>query len=236
MATKHDQSVKGGGVWTVAAVVVLTAGGLFVGLAGYLRLVQHGLAASPTVVAAAPVEPARVQRAVRAMDLIAVRVDTKVSAISAEESWRGDVSARVESSARLYFGTDLSAARIESIDAGGWLAAYRVVIPLPRKIATELIAESPVPEVKVGWLRLRSRAGEYHLGLARRGLSEKARELTLSPEDELMVRDHTRERVAELIKAIVGERAKVVVEFADEPPRERGVASAAEARAAGTVP
>jgi hypothetical protein len=204
-------------------VLGLLAAGLFIALALYLRLVQANLwtpnpAGGLGAAGAAGVPAAQVQQAVRAMDLVAVRLDTSVRAESGDESWRGDVRASVRADARLYFGVDLSRVRIDALRAGEWIKAYRVIVPEPRRIATEVLRERESPDVRVGWLRLRSRAGEYHLGLARQGLADAARDLRLTPEDEAMVREQTRQRVADLVRAIAGEAAQVMVEFREPSP------------------
>lgn len=203
--------------WSARLAVPISALLLFAALAGYLRWVQAGVAGTLAAAPAPGVEVARVQRTVRAMDLVAIRLDTVVTARSGDQSWRGDVDAQVHAPACLYYGTDLSAARVESVDLGPMLRGVRVVVPEPRRIATEVFSDQEVPEVRVGWLRLRSQAGEYHLGQARKGLSDAARHLTLGPEDQEMVRTQTRERIAELVGSIAGEGVRVRVDFAGEP-------------------
>src|SRR6185295_5411321 len=101
------------------------------------------------------------------------------------------------------YGTDLSKLTTSGLAFSRVEGSYLVRIPTPERIATELCTDSEQVEVTVGWLRLRSRAGEYFLGLARRDLSERAREMTLSAEDAEFVRKTTREQVESLVKKVV---------------------------------
>jgi hypothetical protein len=194
----------------------LCAAVLFVTLAGYMRWAQSQLSGPARAEAVAPPRPiAEIKRAVRAMDLIAVRMDTTVTATSADQSWRGDVAASVRAPASFYFGTSLANARVDAIDLGPLLTGYRLTVPDPRRLATEVYTSQEEHQVTTGWLRLRSRSGEYHLGLARRGLDDEARRLTLSADDLDYIREQTRQRIVELVRALVGPRANVSVDFAD---------------------
>ena len=91
--------------------------------------------------------------------------------------------------------------------------AYLVRIPPPERIATEVYSSDEDIKVQLGWMRFRSLSGEYHLGLARRDLHDRAVEVTLSPEDAAMVRRTTLEQVASLVRSVVGERVAVQVVF-----------------------
>ncbi len=44
----------------------------------------------------------------RTLRLVTVEIDTSVSATAGDESWRGDVTAKLTAPVRLYYGTDLS--------------------------------------------------------------------------------------------------------------------------------
>src|SRR5205807_2672760 len=102
-----------------------------------------------------------------------------------------------------------------SLAYSGLERTWLVRVPMPERIATEVCTDSEQAEVQVGWMRLRSRAGEYYLGLARHDLSERARALTLPAEDAEFVRKTTREQVEALVKKIAGDGARVVVQFDD---------------------
>jgi hypothetical protein len=158
---------------------------------------------------------AEVATAVRAMQLVTVEINTRVAATVEHDSWRGDVAARVEAPARLLYGADLSALESSAIAMSPLGEGYIIRIPAPVRIATEVCASDEEIDVQVGWLRLRSRSGEFYLGLARRNLHERARELVLSPEQAMMVRDTTRRQVEALVRQIVGPRAAVTVVFSD---------------------
>lgn len=165
---------------------------------------------------------AQVQRSLRSMELVTIVIETKVTSSSTDDSWRGDVAANVTTPVRLLYGTDLSQAKVSTLELGPISGGYLVHVPTPARIGSELRTELETADVSVGWLRLRSRAGEYQLGLARRGLSEAVMRLVLSQEDAAQVREETRRRVAEVVKMIVaaGRDAdvKVSVTFDDEAP------------------
>lgn len=207
-----------GGKFTL--VLVLMAALLFCGLAVLLRSMESRAVAGAALddqLAAGKIRPlADVIEAVRQAKLVTVEIDTRVIAETADSSWRGDVSARVEAPVRLLYGTDLSRLDVDSLAFSPVSRAYLVRIPPPERIATEVCGSDEDFDVQVGWLRLRSRAGEYHLGLARRHLYERAREMTLSPADAQRVREITREQVEAIVRRIVGERAAVQVMYQQE--------------------
>jgi hypothetical protein len=190
------------------AGLLLAAGALFAALSLWMRAQQ---AAAVDHAARAPdVRPlAEVATALRAMKLVTVEIDA---------SWRGDVAARVTVPVRLSYGTDLSAITAEGVAFSPVGGAYVVRVPPPQRIATEVFGEKEKIEVEAGGLRLRSRAGEYYLGLARQGTSEAARELVLLEDDARRVREVTRQQVERLIRSIVGDRALVRVLFSEGPP------------------
>jgi hypothetical protein len=135
---------------------------------------------------------------------------------------------------RLFYGTDFSLARVEPVRLGPLATAYIVRLPAPGRVATELYPELEESQVQTGWLRFRIVAGEYALGLARRSLGEEARRMLLRAEDLEMVREQTRLRVSELVRAIAGDDATVTVTFDDAPatPKEEPVAEVIGQRAA----
>lgn len=207
-----------GGVLVSAAL----AAGLFLGLAAVLRWQQERVAGAAAIAgqldASGNLRPAaEIAGLVRAMKLVTVQIDTTVSAKRTSESWRGDVEATVRAPARLFYGTDLSGLADGAVRASPLLNSYILRVPRPRCIATEVYTELDEPEVKTGWLRLRSRAGEYYLGQARRSLAEEARRLVLAPEDAELVEEATREQIAALVRGLVGDKMAVSVVFEGEP-------------------
>ncbi|MDX2131901.1 MAG: DUF4230 domain-containing protein [Planctomycetota bacterium] len=185
-------------------------------------------------VAQAPVAPpspapADVARAMRAMKLVTVEIDTTVSVRRGDTSWRGDVAASVEVPVRLAYGTDLSGLAGDAVGVSVFDGLV-VRIPPPQRVATEVFPERERTEVETGWLRMRSRAGEYYLGLARRDAAQAAREMTLRPEDQARVERVTVEQVTALVKSIVGGAVpvKVVVD-------RGGTLAAGEGNARGTA-
>lgn len=217
---------RGGGL--VAAAAVALAGGVGGAVWWVVRGAERGAveAASAWAVqgegrgVAAPAE-ARVAEVVRAMELVTVVLNTRVASAAEDASWRGDVRAEVRVPVRLYYGTDLGAARVEA-RRGTLGVVYDVVVPPPRRIAGELVTDLESAEVALGWLRFRTMSGEATLGEARRRLSESVRAMPLSPEDAARVRAETRERVERLVRLIAGEGAGVSVGFADERAGARG--------------
>jgi hypothetical protein len=200
-----------------AALVVL-AGAVFAGVWASIRTMERRALAAVLLqdhlTHAGDMRPiADVAAAIRSMQLVTVEIHTRVTAMVEHDSWRGDVAARVEAPARLLYGADLSGLESSRVSLSPLGGAYIVRIPLPMRIATEVCAQDEEIDVQVGWLRLRSRAGEFYLGLARRNLHERARELALSPEQAMMVRETTRRQVEALVRRIVGPRTVVTVIF-----------------------
>lgn len=165
---------------------------------------------------ASAMNTARVLGSIRQLKLVTVELATYVNSESDDESWRGDVRAKVSAPVKLHFGTDLSKLKAESLRASSLGNSWIVTVPAPERIATEVFGEREETDVHVGWLRSRSMSGEKHLGLARRELYEAARGLKLSDDDMQWVRGQTREQVAALMRSIVGQWASVTVRFDDE--------------------
>jgi hypothetical protein len=220
MRTRVGKLRRKTGLWAL----VLGAA-VFVGLAAYLHQVEDGLVSAARAQALMdsdkPARPlAEVTQAVRAMKLVTVEIDTKVKVERGDSSWRGDVQATLEVPVRLHYGTDLSKMEMDAIAFSPLLGEhglYTIRIPHPTRLATEVFSEKEAPLVQTGWLRLRSRAGEYYLGQARKDVNDQARELVLLPEDTSKVERTTKEQVAALIRTVVGEKASVSVVFRDEP-------------------
>lgn len=211
---------RGGRAYVLTLAGVAAA--LFVALAAYLRWTEAAAGRAPAVreqldAQGRPRPLAEVAAFMRSQKLVTVEIDTNVTAAAAHRSWRGDVSADVTAPAKLLYGVDLSELRVESLSFSPMLGQYLVRVPAPERIATEVRGQEERTSVELGWSRLRSRAGEYYLGLARRSLYDEARRLSLSPEEARRVREATRESVADLVRRIVGERAAVTVHFEDAP-------------------
>jgi nucleoid-associated protein YgaU len=176
--------------------------------------VRAALAEAP--VPEEPLRPEAVAAAVRAMKLVTVEIDTTVTLRRGDTSWRGDVVADLTVPVRLSYGTDLSSVRGESVGYSA-LDGLVVRIPAPTRLATEVFPEREAATVETGWLRLRSRAGEYYLGIARRDAARAARELQLRPDDQAQVERVTREQVEALLRALTDGRVpvRVVIERAE---------------------
>lgn len=175
--------------------------------------------------------PALVVSTLRQLKLVTVRLDSAVASQVEDESWRGDVSARVTATATTLYGVDLSALNDSALRYNPLSATYTITLPAPQRIATEIItgADDQRAEVVVGWGRLRDVAGEYYLGLARARLHETARDQALSPDQRALVERLSREQVAALLTALLETDRPIVVEFTPEPEPESGVSATASA-------
>ncbi|MBI1190432.1 MAG: DUF4230 domain-containing protein [Tepidisphaera sp.] len=221
------------GFWKFHAALLGIALVVFGTLVVFMRA-QQALVTAPSVDRAKPRPLAQVTSALRSMKLITVEIDSSVTLERGDTSWRGDVSATLTVPVRLSYGTDLSKLRVRDVGfsplAAGGAGAYIVRVPEPQRVSTEVFSEKEKTDVIAGGLRLRSRSGEYYLGLARRDAGAAARDLELRPEDADQVRSITREQVEKLMRTIVGDGAKVRVVF------DEAVADAADAPAPGKEP
>jgi len=199
----------------VLAVVIL-AGALFGGLSLFMRSMERRALAGSGVREAVDADgtvrtPVEIARSLAAMKLVTVEIETSVTARSGHESWRGGVEASVTAPVRLLYGVDLAGMEVSRVAISPLTGAIAVSVPAPERIATEVRTENEAAVVSLGWLRLRSRAGEYYLGAARKALHEEAERLQLTPEDAAYVRSGTRQRVAELVRKIAGPAVRVAV-------------------------
>lgn len=215
-----DGSPKRGTRLGLYLAVGITGLGLFAGLAGYLRGLERDALSggvNDDVLAGRIRAIAKVREFVGAMKLLTVELRTSVNLTVRDESWRGDVAATVEAPVRMFFGTDLGRAEVAWGQSGPATRILRIIAPPPERLATEVIGEGEATDVSVGWLRFRSRAGEYYLGQARKGLYDAARSMTLSEKDSARVRDETRARLVETASKFLQSPETVVkVAFADE--------------------
>lgn len=205
-----------------AAVLAVLAVGVFAALTTFMRSLEQRALGNPAIrdqlMADGRVRPlADVAQTVAKLQLVTAEVQTTVATNITHENWRGMASATVEAPARLLFGVDVSGVDVRSVGFSPATSAYYVRVPPPTRIATEVCGGQEMVSVQVGWARLRTVAGEYYLGLARRGLYDRAREMTLSPEDALTVRETTRSQVEKAVRSLVGGAASVTVVF-DEGP------------------
>jgi hypothetical protein len=178
---------------------------------------------------------AEVVSAARALKLVTVEVDSRVTRTAGDRSsWRGDVAARVEAPVKLLYGVDLSNLSVDRVAISPADRGLVVRVPPPERIATEVFSESEKVDLALGWLRFRTTSGEFYLSEARRGLHQRARELILPPDQATRVVDLSREQLQTLFKKIVGD---VPVTIIFEPSRApEPVASASETPNAGSAP
>jgi hypothetical protein len=200
---------------------LIAAGVLFVALATYLRLVEHttlpaASAAADSPLARSALPPITVDRLVQAAKLVTVELDAAVTAQATDESWRGGVDAKVTVPVRYSYGVDLSALQPGDIAYTRLLNTYRVRVPAPKRLSMEIRPDAELSAtVQLGWARFRSRAGEYYLNVARRGLYAAAARYELDDQQRDFVERATRERLEALVRAIAGKDVSVSVSFAE---------------------
>lgn len=158
---------------------------------------------------------AHVVDAVRALKLVTVELDSRVSSTLVDRSWRGDVRARVETPVRLLYGVDLAAMDVQRLAISPITGGLVVRVPPPARIATELAPIRESTDLQLGWLRFAAISGEFFLARARKDLASRARELALPPSEARRVEDLTRQQLAELISRIVGPGVPVTIIFDD---------------------
>jgi hypothetical protein len=171
----------------------------------------------------------------RSLKLVTVTVDSRVRTRVRDERWHGTASAVVEAPVKYVYGVDLSGLQPEAFRVGRILGMYEIEIPRPGRIAVEVDGSHPVEEiVEVSGARLRSRAGEFYLGMARKEIYEQARKNALPPETMKEIETTTREQVEDLVRRFVGPQAQVV---GANPPlrRHRGRLGSERQRVAAAV-
>ncbi len=211
------------GRWLFAASVGAVALAVFAGVFAWQRLAERrALDAMRAAVAEqmdgrGELRPlAEIARAASTNKLVTVELLTTVRATAEHESWRGGVRASVEAPARLLYGTDLSGLTEAEVTFMPVFGLYHIRVPAPERIAAEVLPGERREDLSLGWMRLRTRAGEYYLGQARDALPAEARRLALDAAQMQDVRARTREQVRKLVGAIVGGVEKVRVSFTDE--------------------
>ena len=206
----------------VSPSTLLLGGAIFGGLTYYLH-VQQGQVLSTSRVETeldenGKLKPlAEVVETTRALKLVTVIVNSKVRTKVRDERWRGTASAEVEAPVRYVYGVDLSGLNPDAFRVGKILGIYEITIPRPTRIAAEVDGSHPVEEiVEVTGARLRSRAGEYYLGLARKAIYDEARKSALPRETMEDISIKTREQVENLVRRFVGPSADVRVRYNTE--------------------
>lgn len=165
------------------------------------ELTRHDLpgVTEPSPDAARTVIDTRVRRTLAALKLVTIEVHTQVSATVGDESWRGDSQATVSVPARLLYGCDLALARVERTGQGPHDQTLTVTLPPPQRLGSEVLTHQETADLRLGWLRMRSTAGERLLGLARRSLWHAAQGSALDPDHAQLVRAMARRQVAALV-------------------------------------
>lgn len=192
--------------------------GLLIALGALLHRQQEqlvsGSALADQLTPAGRLRPlAEVLSAVKAMDLVTTRIQTTVHKSVESDVWRGRTVADVAAPVIFLYGVDLSQLRAEDVQFGPLTKTYLLRVPAPRRLAVEVDMNQRAENVSVSGLRLRSRSGEYYLGLSRVGLYEEARQTVLPADTLVRIRSESRDRLRELVQNIVGSDARVEVVF-----------------------
>lgn len=209
-----------------AALLAVLAAAVFLGLTAFMRSLERRALGQETIRDQMTLDGrarplAEVARTIAKLQLVTAEVHTTVATNVSHENWRGLAAATVEAPARLLYGVDVSNVDTRSIGFSPATSAYLVRIPPPIRIATEVCGGDETFNVQVGWARLRSRAGEFYLGLARKDLYAKAQEMTLSADDARTVRETTRSQVEQAVRTLVGGAATVTVVFDEDAAANR---------------
>lgn len=199
---------------------ILLAGFIFVVIAWLTHRQQQQILSSSVIAeqldSAGRLRPlVDVQAAVRAMELVTMRLSGTVTKTVSDRRWRGDVEASVEAPVTYLYGVDLSEIESTDICLDPFSHTYLIRIPPPHRLAVEVNPARASETVTVTGTRLRTRAGEYMLGLARRDLYEEACRAVLSPAKMKEIHEESRRRVEELVAAVCGPDASVEVGFHD---------------------
>ncbi|MCG3128710.1 MAG: hypothetical protein CHACPFDD_03601 [Phycisphaerae bacterium] len=204
-------------------VPLMVLAGLVIALGALLHRQQEALVSGRVI--ADQVTPtgrlrpiAEVVSAVKAMDLVTTRIQTRVHKSIESDVWRGRTYADVAAPVTYLYGVDLANLRAEDVQFGPLTRTYVLRVPAPRRLAVEVDMNQRAENVSVSGLRLRSRSGEYYLGLSRVGLYEEARQTVLPGETLERIRDESGERLRELVQNIVGPDARVEVVFDEGLP------------------
>ncbi len=154
---------------------------------------------------------------IAAMKLVTVELRTHVHSEVTQSGLFGGVAAAVTIPVRLLYGTDLARIDPTRVRLGPDGGVCVVRVPPPARIAVELDTFSEVASVERSWLAAWNKSGELSLAEARARAMLDAQRITPQQSERTDIRLRTREQVAKLVSAIIGERTVVVVRFEDEP-------------------
>lgn len=197
---------------------IVLAGFVFVGL-GLMMWAQqqqrlHEAPIEPPLDEQGRLRPlADVREAVRAMELVTMRVRGMVTKTVRDKRWRGTAEATIEAPVTYLYGVDLSRLGEQDVCFEPFSRTWLIRIPEPRRLAVVVNPAAGEDHVRVTGTRLRSRAGEYMLSLARRDLYEEACRTVLPADEIAEIRDESRRRVEELAETVCGDDVRVAVAF-----------------------
>ena len=176
------------------------------------RMFPAASSAAGTTIRSSPRPLAEIVQRIRAAKLVTVELTTAITVTIDNPSWRGDARAEVTAPVRYLYAVDLSDVTVSNTTVDG-ATVYLVRIPRPERIAVEVDTLNTIDEdVEVTGTRMRARAGETALSLARKQLSEQARQRALRPADRGWIEQETLDRVRGLVERIVAPAA-VRVEY-----------------------
>lgn len=157
--------------------------------------------------AAATAEPATrpvavVVDAARQLKLVTYSFKTNVDARVISDKWYGDASARVLAPVRYQYGVDLGSLRAEDVFYDAIGRRYVFVVAPPTRIAAEVDLAEMQTALSVSGMRWKSQ-NQDQLERARKLLADRAKTMTLTPDDERKMTEATREQVAGLLRKIL---------------------------------
>jgi hypothetical protein len=157
-------------------------------------------------------------QAAKTLDLVTVVVRDRMTSATHQEHWRGNVDVSFEVPVTYQYGVSLAGIKPESFSLLPGSKTFRVEIPKPRRLSTEVFTEKAEKEkIEVGWLRLRSRAGNFLLHQAYKNVRAEAERRVLPPAKRQEIERDNLQQVKKLLQHLAeqfgGPGAKVDVSY-----------------------
>lgn len=149
----------------------------------------------------------------RALNLVTVEVKSSVRVEQSDSNWRGTAKATLETPVRYLYGVDLAKLESSAFKFSPLSECYQIRIPLPRRLAVEVITSNPSTE-EVKTTGFRPRAGIWQLSQARRSVYDEACRQVLPPELAKQVCEQSKEQIAAVVRQFVGGSCRVEISFA----------------------
>lgn len=201
----------------IGFTLIAAAVALMVGAGVWLATRPPSPVAPQPAAAAAPATcpVAVVVDAARQLKLVTYSFKTTVDAAVLSDKWYGDATAKVRAPVRYQYGIDLDSLRADNVFYDAIGKRYVFVVAPPTRIAAEVDLAEMQSAIDVSGMRWKSQNLDQ-LERARKLLADRAKTMTLSPDDERKLTDASREQIEALLRRILaqqGEDAAVVVRF-----------------------